>query len=188
MAYAIAKIGNTTESIAALQTLIDTAGPTPERFGLLGGRYKRLTNSPAASAGERLQYLAKAIYSYERGMDLDLNEYYCSSNLPRLYRQRMRSGDEQRAQNVLKLVVAACERAKRRDAADEWLRPTLLGAAFDAGDADKAEELVDYVIAEGPTRWNLETVFMDIEASANNVKNDAQRARLLAVVAKLKVL
>jgi hypothetical protein len=70
LAYAIAKIGNTAESIAALQTLIDTAGPTPERFGLLGGRYKRLINSAAASAGERLQYLAKAIDSYERGMEL----------------------------------------------------------------------------------------------------------------------
>jgi hypothetical protein len=188
LAYAIAKIGNTAESIAALQTLIDTAGPTPERFGLLGGRYKRLINSAAASAGERLQYLAKAIDSYERGMELDLNEYYCSSNLPRLYRQRMRSGDEERAQNVLKLVIAACERAKRRDVADEWLRPTLLGAAFDAGDADKAEELVDDVIVEGPTRWKLETVLRDLETSANHVKNDAQRARLLAVVAKLKVL
>ena len=188
LAYAIAKIGNTARSIAALQTLIDTAGPTPERFGLLGGRYKRLINSAAASAGERLQYLAKAIDSYERGMELDLNEYYCSSNLPQLYRQRMRSGDEERAQNVLKLVIAACERAKRRDVADEWLRPTLLGAAFDAGDADKAEELVDDVIAEGPTRWKLETILNDLEASANHVKDDAQRARLLAVVAKLKVL
>jgi tetratricopeptide (TPR) repeat protein len=176
LAYAVAKIGNTAEAIAALQTLIDTAGPTPERFGLLGGRYKLLISSPAASAGERLQYLAKAIDSYERGMDLDLNEYYCSGNLPRLYRRRMRGGDEERAQNVLKLVIAACERAKRRDVAEEWLRPTLLGAAFDAGDADKAEELVDDVIAEGPTRWKLETTLRDLEVSANHIKDDEQRA------------
>jgi hypothetical protein len=188
LAYAVAKNGNTAESIAALQTLIDTAGPTPERFGLLGGRYKLLIDSLVASAGERLQYLAKAIDSYERGMDLDLNEYYCSSNLPRLYRQRMRRGDEERAQNVLKLVIAACERAKRRDVPDEWLRSTLLGAAFDAGDADKAEELVDDVIAEGPTRWKLETILRDLEASANHVKDDGQRARLLTVVARLKLV
>jgi hypothetical protein len=100
----------------------------------------------------------------------------------------MKGGDEERAQNVLKLVIAACERAKRREVADEWLRPTLLGAAFDAGDAGKAEELVDDVILEGPARWKLEIILKDLEASANYVKDDALRARLLAVVAKMKVL
>lgn len=187
LAHAISETGNITQSIAALQTLIADGGPTPERLGLLGGRYKRLMNSAAASAGERLQYLGKAIDSYERGMDLDLNEYYCSSNLPRLYRQRMRSGDEERAQNVLKLVIAACERAKRRNVSDPWLRPTLLGAAFDAGDATKAEELIDDVIAEGPERWKLNSILDDLEVSAEHVKDDAQRARLLAVVARLKL-
>jgi hypothetical protein len=41
-------------------------------------------------------YLNKSIQSYERGMELDLNDYYCSSNLPRLYRQRNRKGDDER--------------------------------------------------------------------------------------------
>ena len=35
---------------------------------------------------EARQYLAKAIESYCDGMWLDLNEYYCASNLPRLLR------------------------------------------------------------------------------------------------------
>jgi Tetratricopeptide Repeats-Sensor len=187
LAFAVSQTGKIAESIAELEMLVATVGPTPERLGLLGGRYKRLINS-TPSAGERLQYLAKAIDNYERGMDLDLNEYYCSSNLPRLYRQRMRRGDEERAQNVLKVVIAACERAKRRDVTDEWLRPTLLGAAFDAGDADKAEELVDDVIAEGSARWKLETILRDLEASAKHFKDDAQRARLLAVVSRLKLV
>jgi hypothetical protein len=187
-AFAISQTGNITQSIAELEALIEAAGPTPERLGLLGGRYRRLVNSAAASAGERLQYLGKSIDCYERGMDLDLNEYYCSSNLPRLYRQRMRGGDEARAQNVLKLVIAACERAKRRNVADEWLRATLLGAAFDAGDADKAEELADEVIAEGPARWKLDTTLDALETSANHVKDDAARTRLQAVVARLKLM
>jgi hypothetical protein len=187
LAFAVSQTGKIAESIALLEMLVATVGPTPERLGLLGGRYKRLINS-TPSAGERLQYLAKAIDNYERGMDLDLNEYYCSSNLPRLYRQRMRRGDEERAQNVLKVVIAACERAKRRDVTDEWLRPTLLGAAFDAGDANKAEELVDDVIAEGSARWKLETILRDLEASAKHFKDDAQRARLLAVVSRLKLV
>jgi hypothetical protein len=121
-------------------------------------------------------------------MELDLNEYYCSSNLPRLYRQRMRGGDEERAQNVLRLVIAACDRAKRRNVTDEWLRPTLLGAAFDAGDADKAEELADEVMVEGPARWKLDSTLKGLEISTHLVKDDLKRARLQAVVARLKLV
>jgi hypothetical protein len=188
LAFAVSQTGNVTQSIAELETLIETVGPTPERLGLLGGRYKRLIKSPTASDGERLQYLVKSIQAYERGMDLDLNDYYCSSNLPRLYRQRNRKGDEDRAQTVLRLVIAACERAKRRNVTDEWLRPTLLAASFDAGDADKAEELVDDIVAEGSARWKLDSILADLETSARHVADDAQRERLLAVVAQLKLV
>src|SRR3954447_23729431 len=188
LAFAVSQTGNITQSVAELETLIETVGPTPERLGLLGGRYKRLIKSPTASEGERLQYLVKSIQAYERGMDLDLNDYYCSSNLPRLYRQRNRKGDEDRAQTVLRFVIAACERARRRNVTDEWLRPTLLGASFDAGDADKAEELVDDIVAEGSARWNLDSVLNDLETSAQHVMDDEPRQRLLAVVARLKLV
>ena len=119
-------------------------------------------------------------------MDLDLNDYYCSCNLPRLYRLRNRKGDEERAQSVLKIVIAACERAKRRGTTDEWLRPTLLGAAFDAGDADKAEELADDVAAEGAARWKLDSVLNDLESSIGQVEDNERRIRLVAVIAAFK--
>jgi hypothetical protein len=187
-AFAISQVGNDAQAIAELQTLIDTGGPTPERLGLLGGRYKRMSKSAAASDGERRQYLNKSIDAYERGMDLDLNQYYCSSNLPRLYRQRGGPTDEIRAETVLKLVIAACERAKRRNVGDEWLRPTLLGAAFDSRDPDKAEELAQEVMTEGATRWKLKTTMDSLEASVTQVKDEAARTRLEAVNAELKLL
>jgi hypothetical protein len=188
MAFATAQSGDAIEAIAQLKTLIESGGPTPERFGQLGGRYRRLIDSPTASAAERLGSLASAIDAYEKGMDLDLNAYYCSSNLPRLYRKRMRKGDEERALSVLKVVILACERARRRGIADEWLRPTLLGAAFDAGDADKAEELVDDIIAEGPARWKLDSILTGLRLSAAQVKDETQRARLVAVIERLASL
>ena len=188
LAFAVSQTGSITQSIGELETLIEAVGPTPERLGLLGGRYKRLIKSSTASDAERQVYLAKSIQAYERGMDLDLNDYYCSSNLPRLYRQRNRKGDEERAQTVLRLVIAACERAKRRNVTDESLRPTLLGASFDAGDADKAEELVDDIVAEGSARWKLDSVLNDLQISAQHVADAAQRERLLAVVAQLKLV
>jgi hypothetical protein len=185
LAFAISHTGDIAGAVGQLEALISTVGPTPERLGLLGGRYKRLYNLATTDA-DRSAYLNNTIRAYEQGMDLDLNDYYCSSNLPRLYRRRKRKGDEERAQKVLTLVIAACERAKRRGVTDEWLRATLLGAAFDAADADKAEELADEVETEDPVRWKLQSTLDDAIVSANNVADDADRARLLAIIARLR--
>ena len=185
-AFAAAQAGDAVQAIAELETLIEMAGPTPERLGLMGGRYKRLAKNAAASDAERRQALSKAIDCYERGMELDLNAYYCSGNLPHLYRTRARTGDEERAQTTLRLVIAACERAKRLNLADEWLRPTLLAAAFGLGEPDKADELADEVMAEGKAKWQVKTVLDDLEASVAQVKDADKRARLSAVIDRIK--
>jgi tetratricopeptide (TPR) repeat protein len=186
-AFAAAQAGNDVQAIAELETLIDLIGPTPERLGLLGGRYKRLANVAAASEAERRQALEKAIGYYEQGVELDLNAYYCSSNLPRLYRKRAKPGDDERAQTVLRLAIAACERARRLQVADEWVRPTLLGTAFDLGDPDKAEELADAIVAEGAPKWKVNSVLHDLEDSIVQVSDTAKRARLCAVIDRIKV-
>jgi hypothetical protein len=161
-------------------------GPTPERLGLLGGRHKRLAKLKTSSEEEQRQALNKAIGYYEQGMELDLNAYYCSSNLPRLYRKRAEPLDEERAQTVLRLVITACERAIKLNVADEWVRPTLLGAAFDLGTPDKAEELAKAVIAEGPPKWKVDTVIRDLEESVKQLRDAATRARLSAVIERIK--
>ena len=186
-AFAAAQTGNDVQAIAELETLIDLIGPTPERLGLLGGRYKRLANAAAASEAEQRQALDKAIAYYEQGLELDLNTYYCSSNLPRLYRKRAKPGDDERAQTVLRLAIAACERARRLQVADEWVRPTLLGTAFDLCDPDKAEELADAIIAEGAPKWKVNSVLHDLEDSTVQVSDTAKRARLSAVIDRIKV-
>jgi hypothetical protein len=183
--FALAGAGKPIEAIAKLEELMTLSEPTPERLGLLAGRYKRLASS-AAPPAERLVYLNKTIDAYERGMEIDLNQYYCSSNLPRLYHQRNRKGDRERAIAVSHVVVAACERAKNRKVADEWLRPTLLGAAFDAGDADKAEELAAEVLAEGSTSWKLETTMTDLELVVFLVQDPDTKSRLTAVLETLR--
>src|SRR5260370_38500776 len=106
-------------------------------------------------------------------MDLDLNEYYCSSNLPGLYRKRNRKGDQERARAVLNIVMAACGRAKRRGTSDEWLRPPLLAGAFDLGDADQAEELRDELADEGPALWQVGSVAPDVAAVVAQVEHRA---------------
>jgi hypothetical protein len=175
------------EAIAALEALVAESGATQERMGLLGGRYKRLI-AESPTDRDRKDALAKSIDCYERGMDLDLNEYYCSSNLPSLYRKRNRAGDEARAQSVLQNVIAACERAKRRGAIDPWLRSTLLVAAFDAADAIKAEELADQVEDEGAAKWQLESILVAMTNSAEHVQDDATRKRLTGLTDRFKLL
>lgn len=161
------------------------SGPTPERLGLLGGRYKRLAAKGATQA-ELLRYLNKSIDAYERGMEIDLNQYYCSGNLPLLYLQRNHKGDRERAVSVSQIVVAACERAKKRKEADEWLRRTLLVAAFVAADTDKAEELASEVLSEGAARWKLTTTMNDLESAVRLVQDPDIKTRLTAVLETLK--
>ncbi|RXT47917.1 hypothetical protein B5V01_08115 [Mesorhizobium erdmanii] len=184
-AFALSNSNDDVGSIAELEALIGDSGPTPERLGLLGGRYKRLMEkAPSPTETERLRNLA--IDSYERGMDLDLNQYYCSSNLPRLYRARGRKGDEKLAQDVLGQVMMSCNHALARGASDEWLPPTLLTSAFDAGDARKAEEFAEKIDILDPAPYKTQRFVNDLAMSAGLVKNAKTRARLEAIVARLQ--
>jgi hypothetical protein len=181
------KLGNHLEAIGALDSLTQTAGPTSEREGLLGGRYKKLWAS-ATDPQDKRRYLNEAIKHYEQGMMLDLNDYYPSCNLPRLYRARGANGDAEKATAAAHLVYFACHRAKERNAMDEFLRPTLLGAAFDAGDVDEAQDLVDEIAATDSAAWKLNTTIPDLELSLEHVTDPARRAALRAIVEQLKLL
>jgi hypothetical protein len=161
---AMAETGGSEEAIAKLEELVKELGDSPERQGLIGGRYKRLwrdarktrldKGDKRPSLDER-QHLDKALGHYTRGMELDYNQYYCSSNIAQLLHARGKQGDAQRAVIIDEFVVAACERAIGRSQDDEWTRPTVLGAAFRAGNVAKAQELAERVALDGPVEWKL---------------------------------
>jgi tetratricopeptide (TPR) repeat protein len=181
------KTGNHLEAIGALEELIKTSGATSEREGLLGGRYKKLYAS-ATDPADKARYLNLAIKHYENGMKLDLNDYYPTCNLPRLYLARGKRGDEDRARAAAEVARIACERARERNPNDEWVRPTLLGMAFDAGDVTAAEELADQVLEEGAARWKLDTTINDLEFAISHA-NDAETQRgLQRILDQLKKL
>src|SRR5262249_8121913 len=184
-ALALGKVGRPQDAIAELLALIDVAGDSAERQGLLGGRFKELMRSaenagrPAADVSD---FRREAIAHYERGMMLDLNDFYPTSNLPRLYRLRGEAGDESRAQTALQVTSAACERAIARGSADEWVRPTLLGIAFDLGDARKAQDA-----AEIARRAATDTATLArLEMSLAEVADPSARDRLRAVLDDLR--
>ncbi|RZF29001.1 DUF4071 domain-containing protein [Paraburkholderia sp. UYCP14C] len=179
-AFAVSQTGDVEAAIDQLEGLVAIAGPSAERFGLLGGRYKRQYKE-AGDPKRKSRLRDKAIDYYERGMDLDFNEYYCSSNLPRLYRERNGDGDLKLAQTAAVLANAACERAFKRGVTDEWLRPTWLALAFDEGNADLAEDLAKKVASEDVASWKIVSVLADLRVSLRLVEDEARRARLRAV-------
>ena len=116
---ALAKTGDDARAVAHLEAWVALRGETPERMGLIGGRYKRLWRSArdarlaageAAPASDERSFLGKAIAAYDTGMQLDLNAYYCACNLPQLLLARGRKPDVAKARMVDFIVVAACER------------------------------------------------------------------------------
>lgn len=118
-------------------------------------------------------------------MELDYNEYYCSSNLPAQLRARDARGDAERAVIVEHFVMAACERAVRLDSADESVWPTLLGAAFRSGNLDKAEEIADRIEMEGTPTWSLATTLKDLDESIRQTEDSDVRAGLAGIFDRL---
>ena len=180
------KLGNHLEAIAALEILIQDYGASSEREGLLGGRYKKLFSQ--ATGSDKLRYLNSAIKHYELGMMQDLNDYFPSSNLPRLYRVRAAPGDLNKAAAVANVVYYACERARMRNPDDEWLRPTLLGAAFDAANVDAATSLLAEIEQEGAASWRLDTLIADLLLSLQYAPDEGRRVALTAIVERLRSL
>ena len=177
-------------AIGALEQLIETQGGNAERWGLLGGRQKRLWRRYRDEGNEKMarKKLSSAIAAYQRGMRADLNDYYPSSNLPALLRARGRRSDLERARTISAMVIEQVERALEIDDKDDWARPTLLGAAFDAGDAAKAEELADRIEDEGAIGWKLESTLADLRDRAKLAEDAETVERLEEVVDRLEEL
>jgi hypothetical protein len=180
------KSGNHEVAIAALEDLIKRRGDSSERRGLLGGRYKKLSDAARATGDEAraLDYLDQSIEHYDRGMRLDLNDFYPSSNLPFLYRQRGAEGDDRRATLAAQVSMLACE----RDAPNEWSKPTLLTLAFFDQDVARAQAYAREVRRAGPQAWKLDTTIDTLQRSVGQTADQETRKALEAILADLKSL
>jgi hypothetical protein len=186
-ALAMSKTGNHHDAIAALTKLIALRGETSERAGLIGGRFKKLyreakKNDTTAAAA----YLDRAIEWYTRGMYADLNDFYPTSNLPRLLRARGRAGDEEVARLAAAATRVACDRTIQLDPKQPWVRQTLLGQAVDTRDLDTVRRLVSEVVNDATVTWQLDSTDEDLRESIAQITDTAQRAEFEAAIAPLK--
>jgi hypothetical protein len=149
-------------------------------------QYKKLSNAAKEKADQarHRDYLDRAIEHYERGMRLDLNDFYPSSNLPRLYKERAEEGDDESAALAARIAMLACD----RDTTSPWRNPTRLALAFDAADVETAKRYAKQVRRDGPAAWQLETTVKDLERSVGQVQDEAKRKSLEAMLADLKTL
>jgi hypothetical protein len=136
---------------------------------------------------EQRKYLEKAIEAYENGMACDLNAYYPMCNLPRLYRKRT-PPDEQAALDVATVTLVACERARKQNTADEWLRPTLLAAAFDAGNVAEALKLEREITRGELAEWKLDSCLSDCEDAVSLLPEGDAATALRQVLQRLRAL
>ncbi|MBV8632363.1 MAG: hypothetical protein JOZ83_15650 [Silvibacterium sp.] len=180
-ALVLSKTGKHLEAIAELEALIAGTGDSSERSGLIGGRYKALYEGAAEAASKSL-YLNKAIAAYHRGMMLDLNDYYPSSNLPRLYRERRQKGDEEEARTTALLAMTACRRSIQRNPADPWGIPTLMAAAFDAGDVDSAADLLEKSRQATIAPFQVESAIPDMRRAISLLTDEAKAEKLASIL------
>jgi len=181
------QIGDHELAIEGLKELIKLQGETPERYGLIGGRYKRLWRAAREArikegesepGLEESAYLDSAIEHYTRGTQLDLNAYYCPSNLPGLLRTRGNPGDEEEAAFLDKHIVRACLRTIERGEDDGWAKPTLLNAAFRTLDIEQVRKLTLDVAKQGAAAWQLNSTLDDIKDTVNAIADDELKAAL----------
>jgi len=170
------KLGDHQSAITGLEELIKLQGESPERRGLIGGRYKKLWRDAREARKNRDEaepdlleqgYLDDAIDNYRIGMGLDLNEYFCVCNLPGLLRARNGTGDQDEAAFLDCLTVLATQRKIDRGEDDGWARSTLLGAAFRVANVTEVARLAKEVVREGPATWQLESTLNDINDTIN---------------------
>jgi hypothetical protein len=121
-------------------------------------------------------------------MMLDLNDYYPSSNLPRLYRERKRSGDETKAIMAANLALMACNRSRKRNPDDPWALPTLLGAAFDAGDVPTARKLLDEFQQASVAPFPIDSTIPDLRRSLALLTDTEVSCGLASILAEFQRL
>lgn len=184
-------------AIAGLKQLIELQGETPERLGLIGGRYKklwrerrerRLGQGRSNADLRELGYLSEAIGFYRRGAELDLNAYYCLCNLPGLLRSRASGSDLEEADFFDRLTLLVCELHLQRGQDDGWTRATLLGAAFRLGDVARVQALSLEVAREGPAAWQLESTLADAVDTVAAVADATIREQLANCLEQLSDL
>lgn len=193
-AVALSRLGEFSEAIAILEQLIEMGEPSTDLFGTLGGRYRDLTLN-TKNKKNRSKFLKKAINSYQRGVHLDLNEYYCASKLVVAYAQlEVQNTDDNldtdrgfqcEMRRVISILEAAVDRAKTLQYEDEWLAASELLLSCIQGDEDRVQESLKSVLDKNWHDWKLDSLLKDLETLSES-SLISRSERVAKVIAKVE--
>lgn len=179
-AFAYSQLGRLVDGISLLDSLIKNHGPTPERLGTVGSRYRELSHSEDFSLTVREGFLNNAIERYSLGVSLDLNEYYCSTKLLVALTEKYpdfesRPDDVQvRLTQVSCMLEEALNRAEELDVGDEWFHASKAILAFYQTDATEAKHSIIKLIENGWHDWKLDSLLQDLKCIRRGAKHTGQ--------------
>ena len=84
---------------------------------------------------------------------------------------------------AVNVALVAGERSRRRNPADPWVAPTLLGAAFDSGDIPSAERLLAEMNEEIAPPFYIQSTIPDLRRSLSLLSDAKTSAALAAILA-----
>jgi hypothetical protein len=170
-AHALARQGRYYDAIGLLEKVIENHGGTPHRYGTLGGRYRELSREEPNRTRKR-RYTGKAIDAYRRGMELDLNEFYCAQKLLIALMERGRNEDLAQATRCAVVAEFASSRAALLNPGEELMNSTRAVLAFYQQDAEAARERVDDILDGAWTNWRLVALVQDLESLLTGMADD----------------
>jgi Tetratricopeptide Repeats-Sensor len=165
-------------------------GDTPERRGLIGGRYKRLwrearkvreASGATTPCLDEMRYLESSIENYCLGMELDYNEYYSFIEPP---------STAAGAQRGRRCGARHCDRPFRRRRLRAGARagrgrgvaaPHAARRVVPRGRCQASRRLGKHIKLEGARRWKLSSTLSDLAESIQQTEDLENRKRLQRV-------
>ena len=163
-AFALNRLDRKEEAKVLLENVvIEKFGEDSETLGILGRIYKDLWNST-----KNKQYLKKAIQTYKKGFETNLNDYYPGINLITL---AFYDENSKIWQKYLPIVEVAAEKALTKQK-DYWALATMFELSFIKQDCELAKKMLDEIImCDSREKWMLETTLNNLKILIKKIDN-----------------
>jgi tetratricopeptide (TPR) repeat protein len=157
LAFALNRNNQGEQAEKVLTELLENRGGSSETYGLLGRVYKdrwEMAKKKGDTSTAR-GILKKAINAYLKGFETDCRDAYPGINAITL--MELQQPPDPRRVQLIPVVSYAAERQISFGKADYWDYATQLELAFLAKDKQKAEDVLDDVMAHVREGWEPET-------------------------------
>jgi len=161
-AFALNRLGKKEEAKVLLESIIKRFGEDSETLGILGRIYKDLWNIT-----KNKQYLKKAIQTYKKGFEANLNDYYPGINLITL---AFYDGNNEILQKYLPVVEVSINKALNKQK-DYWTLATMFELSFIKQDCELAKKILYEIEECDKERWMLETTLNNLKMLIEKIDN-----------------